>query len=188
MIGSFEDFADLDRVEVLQGPQGTLYGRNALGGAINITTKAPSRDKFVADVDATAGNYGRKQGKAYVSGPIDDKVAFSIAATRVSTDGWVRNLFNGKRVENEDYYDIRMKLAADLGEDTPLTLAVDRFWRDDTRNEIFGAATDVLPAAAVIPQTSALAATLPPGPARNILASLPDRPAHWADGKWTVYN
>jgi iron complex outermembrane recepter protein len=188
MIGSFEDFADLERVEVLQGPQGTLYGRNALGGAINITTKAPSRDKFVADLAATAGNHGRKQGKVYVSGPINDKVAFSLAATRVVTDGWVRNLFNGNRVENEDYYDIRAKLAADVGENTHLTLAADRFWRDDTRNQIFGAATDVLPVAAVLPQASVLAATLPPGPARNLLANLPDRPALWADGKWTVYN
>ena len=188
MIGSFEDFADLERVEVLQGPQGTLYGRNALGGAINITTKAPSRDALVADIAATAGNYGRKQGSAYISGPINDKVAFSIAATQVTTDGWVRNLFNGQEVENEDYYNIRMKLAADLGENTALTLAVDRFWRDDTRNQVFGAASGVLPVAAVLPQAPVLAATLPPGPLRNSLTNLPDRPALYTNGEWTVYN
>jgi iron complex outermembrane recepter protein len=188
MIGSFDNFADLERIEVLQGPQGTLYGRNALGGAINITTKAPSRDALVADVSATVGNYGRKQESAYISAPINDKIAFSLAATRLTTDGWVRNAFNGQEVENENYYDIRMKVTADLTENTPVTLAFDRFWRNDSRNAVFGAATDVLPAAAVLPQAPVLAATLPPGPVRNSLANLPDRPALYANGEWTVYN
>jgi iron complex outermembrane receptor protein len=187
MIGSFDDFADLDHVEVLQGPQGTLYGRNALGGAINITTKKPSRDRYVADVEATYGNYNRAQAKVYVSGPLNDRIAFSLGGTRVSTHGWVLNAFTGKHVENENYYSLRFKLAADLGENTHATLAVDRFWRHDTRNQVFGAA-NALPVAAVLPQASVLAAGLPPGPLKGILASLPDRPVQFADGKTVVYN
>src|SRR5580704_16111996 len=75
----FNDFLDVDRVEVLRGPQGTLYGRNAVGGTINIISKAPG-DEFHAEEVLTGGNYGTVQEQGYVSGPlIRDKLQGSIS-------------------------------------------------------------------------------------------------------------
>ena len=65
----FADFVDIDRIEVLRGPQGTLYGRNAVGGTINIISRAPG-DEFHAEEVLTGGNYGTVQEQGYVSGPL----------------------------------------------------------------------------------------------------------------------
>ena len=63
------DFLDVDRIEVLRGPQGTLYGRNSLGGAVNLITKPPTSD-FEASVRVSAGNQGTFRTDARASGPI----------------------------------------------------------------------------------------------------------------------
>ena len=68
------DFLDVSQVEVLRGPQGTLYGKNTTAGAINITTNQPTFD-FEGRAELTFGNYAFKQAKAAVSGPLSDKVA-----------------------------------------------------------------------------------------------------------------
>ena len=88
----FVQFLDLDRIEVLRGPQGTLYGRNAVGGAVNLISKAPTND-FQASADFTAGNFGEFRADARISGPLKrDRVMGSVAFARGVRDGYVRDL------------------------------------------------------------------------------------------------
>ena len=88
----FVQFLDLDRVEVLRGPQGTLYGRNAVGGAINLISRPPTNE-LQASTDFAAGNFGELRANARVSGPLKrDKVMGAVAFTRGVRDGYVRDL------------------------------------------------------------------------------------------------
>ncbi len=86
------DFLDLERIEILRGPQGTLYGRNAVGGAINLVTKAPT-NTLEASADITAGNYDDLRTQLRVSGPlIRDRVMASGAFLRGVRTGYVNDL------------------------------------------------------------------------------------------------
>jgi len=88
----FERFLDLDRIEVLRGPQGTLYGRNAVGGAINLIPRPPTND-FQASAHVTAGNFRELRADARMSGPLKrDSVMGSFAIARGVQDGFVRDL------------------------------------------------------------------------------------------------
>ncbi len=81
----------LDRLEVLRGPQGTLYGRNSIGGAINIVSKKPT-EEFYAEVRGTYANYNRRLVEGAVSGPITDWMQFRVAANwDKQTEGWFKN-------------------------------------------------------------------------------------------------
>jgi len=89
---AFVQFLDLDRIEVLRGPQGTLYGRNAVGGAMNLIPKPPTND-FQASADLTAGNFAALRAAARASGPLKrDRVMGNVAFTRGVRDGYVRDL------------------------------------------------------------------------------------------------
>ncbi|MBV1686999.1 TonB-dependent receptor [Novosphingobium sp. G106] len=106
------DLIDLDRVEVLRGPQGTLFGKNTTAGAINITTKAPSFD-FEATGEATLGERNYHQVRASVSGPlVADKVAARLTVSDTHQDGFVTNLFNGRTVNGSDTLSLRGQLLA----------------------------------------------------------------------------
>jgi len=88
----FARFLDLDRIEVLRGPQGTLYGRNAVGGAMNLLPRPPT-DDFQASARITAGNFGELRADARMSGPLKrDRVIGSVAFARGVRDGFVRDL------------------------------------------------------------------------------------------------
>src|SRR5207248_1665939 len=87
---------DLDRVEVLRGPQGTLYGKNATGGAISFYTKNPSLTAYDGYLTAGAGNYSAYSVQGAVGGPvIDNEIGWRAAVMYEKRDGWVRSVVPG---------------------------------------------------------------------------------------------
>jgi iron complex outermembrane receptor protein len=108
--GAFFDFFDIERVEFLRGPQGTLYGRNTSGGAIKLVTKRPTYH-WTGAGQVAAGNYEALEGKAYISGPIiEDKLAFSLSGLYRKRDGFVYNLPTGQRVGDLERSAERLKI------------------------------------------------------------------------------
>jgi len=104
------DLVDIDRIEVLRGPQGTLFGKNTTAGAINITTKAPSFSPE-AEAEVSGGNYGYFQAKAAVSGPlVADVLAARISASTTTREGLLTNAYTGDKVNGYQNYSIRGQL------------------------------------------------------------------------------
>ncbi|MBB4639821.1 TonB-dependent receptor [Rhizorhapis suberifaciens] len=101
------DLIDLQQIEVLRGPQGTLFGKNTTAGAINITTRLPSFDpEFTGE--ATFGTYDYHQVRASLSAPlIADKAAFRISVADTHRDGFLTNLFDGSKAQDYDNFSIR---------------------------------------------------------------------------------
>ena len=94
-------FLDVDRVEVLRGPQGTISGRNATGGAINIISRRPT-DKFEGTIDVTGGNYHARDVTGFFSGPLlGDKLMARIAFDHDDRDGWLKDTVTGRRYADE---------------------------------------------------------------------------------------
>ena len=98
------DLPDVQRVEVLRGPQSTLFGKNASAGVISMVTREPSFD-FKGSVEASYGNYDAMVLKGYVTGPISDKVAASIAGGINKRDGYITDLgYNGAANERDRWF------------------------------------------------------------------------------------
>jgi len=97
---------DVQRVEILRGPQGTTFGRNTLAGAINTVTRRPSFD-WTGSISAAYGNYERQNVNAFVSGPIlDDRLAFKLSGFTLKHDGYETDA-KGNDVMTEDSYGLR---------------------------------------------------------------------------------
>lgn len=114
---------DLDRVEVLKGPQGTLYGRNATGGAINFITAKPSKE-FQAQGSLSYGSFNAVHGEAAIGGPLSDSVRLRLSGTGTSSDGYVHNLLTGRRENGQGSFALRGQLAIDLTSDFEALLNV----------------------------------------------------------------
>jgi iron complex outermembrane receptor protein len=96
MTGTFFELSNIERIEVLRGPQGTLFGRNATGGAINVVTRRPTAN-VEGSISATIGEFGYYRLGGYISGPIiGDVLTASVTAVRYDDDGYIRNIYNGE--------------------------------------------------------------------------------------------
>lgn len=109
--------SDLDRIEVIRGPQGTLYGRNATGGAINFVSKAPS-ETFDGGFRVGAGSFEASNVGGHISGPISDSARYRLSAEHETNDGYVDNLLNGDTIGGRDLFNVRGALQIDLSPKT----------------------------------------------------------------------
>jgi len=124
-------FIDVDSVQVLKGPQGTIFGRNSTGGAIVVTTKAPSFTPHL-EAQASYGSFNTLTGGVYATtGIIPDKLAASISFNGDRSDGWVKNIYTNKGANPSYDYSTRIKLLFTPRAGWKFTLALDAFRVND---------------------------------------------------------
>ena len=122
--GAVLDIYDVERIEVLRGPQGTLYGRNTIGGAIKyVTRRLPNRP--VLNVRGTVGTYGQLDGVATASYPIDELLRVGASVARLTRDGFGKNRTSGDENYNKDVLAGRVSLELGRDDDAMLRLSAD---------------------------------------------------------------
>ncbi len=122
---------DLDRVEMLRGPQGTLFGRNATGGLIQVVSAKPTRD-LSGFLTVTGGSYGQISTEGAISGPLSDTLRARLSFTTNHHGGYIDNSA-GKDIGNSRFYGGRFQLAGDVGEGGEFTLKLQGLRNDDER-------------------------------------------------------
>lgn len=128
------EFFDLERVEVLRGPQGTLFGRNATGGVINFITKKPELDDLGGNFTFDYGNYNSVMLNGAVNVPIiKDKLAVRLAGIFLNRDGMTENIYLNTQIDDRNLYALRGSLRWDVSEDTRIDLMAYYFHEDDQR-------------------------------------------------------
>ena len=106
---------DIERVEVLRGPQGTLYGKNTIGGAINIVSTKPDTEQFSAKLKANFGNYDRTDFAGLLTGPVSENIAGKFSFSYRNRDGWVDNVVLDKKQKDDDVQAYRGQLLYTAG-------------------------------------------------------------------------
>ena len=123
--GAFLDVVDVERIEVLRGPQGTLYGRNSVGGAIKVVSAAPS-EAFSGNASVTVGEYDQLDARLSVSGALmGDRLLGRLTLARLGREGYSRNAFDGRDDGDRDTQFLRGVLAFHPADSVDVQLALD---------------------------------------------------------------
>lgn len=126
---------DVAQVEVLKGPQGTLFGRNATAGAISIHTRRPSTDEAYAELSARAGNYDLKEGRLLTNIPLSQQLALGFSGIYRDRDGYQKDFVTGDRTLNDEtFYGGRAKLLWTPTDSFELLWSAEYFHNDDRQN------------------------------------------------------
>ncbi|AIT81466.1 TonB-dependent receptor [Novosphingobium pentaromativorans] len=126
------DFANVSNVQILKGPQGTLYGRNAMAGAMLITTRDPTIGSVAADADISYGSRDDVRARAYLSVPLGQQAALGVGGYLHHNDGYIRDTsgVNSAPYKNDE---VRVKLLVEPANNFTLTLGYNHLERDDVR-------------------------------------------------------
>ena len=127
------NFANVENIQVLAGPQGTLFGRNSTAGAILITTKGPSQDLRV-EADLAYGRWNTLKGDLFLAGPLSDDVSLSVFASGRRTDGFVKNVITGEDANKAKNYALRGKLRFEPSDTVSVTFGGEYSHQNDPSN------------------------------------------------------
>jgi iron complex outermembrane recepter protein len=130
------EFFDLEQVEVLRGPQGTLYGRNATSGVVNFRTARPDLSGFGVSGEFEYGNFNSIKVKGMVNLPIGETLGVRVAGVYLNRDGYTNNLFDGSDLDGRDLYGIRGTIRWEPSDSTTLDLLGYYFRENDNRLRI----------------------------------------------------
>ena len=128
-----QEFFDVSQVEVLRGPQGTLYGRNATGGVVNVISAKPT-DRWEAHASVDVGNYNNRRLEGMLNVPIlDDKIDLRVAGEWTKRDGYAFNEQTGSHIDGRDLWSGRVSLLVRPIENLTATFVFEHFQEDDNR-------------------------------------------------------
>ena len=125
------DFIDLERIEVLRGPQGTLFGQNSTGGTVNVVSKLPSFDGFEGKADITLGNYNLSKVRGSFNTPLSENVATRNSFVITDRDGFTDNVINGQDLDDANHISFRSDWLFDLTGNSSLRLFFQYFDADN---------------------------------------------------------
>jgi len=119
------DFVDMDRIEVLKGPQGTLFGKNTSGGVVAMYTKKPDLSETSGSIDLSYEEYNRVRASGVVNVPLSSTAAMRLAGTWAKGDGWLDNIVTGNELNDLDRYSLRGQLLLEPNEDLSIRIIAD---------------------------------------------------------------
>ncbi len=129
------EFYDVERVEVLRGPQGTLYGRNATGGVVNVITAKPV-DHFTANIKGEVGNYETRKLRGMVNIPLGEMFSARVAGAYLKRGGFGTNITTGNKIDDRDLSSIRGTIAFNPTSTFSSSLMWEHFEEDDNRSRV----------------------------------------------------
>jgi len=130
------EYFDVERIEVLRGPQGTLFGRNATGGVINFITAKPDLSGIHASGDVEYGNYNSIRVKGMLNIPLGEVFGVRVAGYYLNRDGFTKNLSTNSNIDGRDQYDVRVSLRFQPTANTTLDIVAHYFKENDDRSRV----------------------------------------------------
>ncbi len=133
-----QQFGDISRIEVLKGPQGTLYGRNTTAGAVNVITRDPEKT-FSADASVSAGNLGYAKATTYVTGGLTDGLSANFVGVYTTHNGFFDVINSGSRLDNLDQFGLRSKIKYDINDHWNVVFGGDYLEKHDSSDAVYTA-------------------------------------------------